>query len=384
MAARLLFTNAGNAPSNNLARSLRAGAEPVFIVGCNQDQFALKKSDADRNYVIPSADHPEWAEVLRGIMKTERLDLIIPTVDPDVESLSRARKKLGGYLFLPSASVLDLCRDKYRLTALLRRNGIDAPASYPVRDLKHVTRIFQQLRGGRPLWCRVRTGAGALGALPVQTPEQARSWIRYWKEMRGVPAKAFVLSEYLPGRDFGCQSVWKDGELVLIKTYERLSYLGMGSQPSQVSSVAALAKTVFESKVVDTCVQAIKLLDARASGVFSVDLKEDARGTPCITEIGVGRFSSATNIFDLVGKNNMAETFVRLARGLPVKIKDSYDAAPDWYMLRDLDGPPRIFHASQFADNIRSTWQGAGSGRGRSKATQRGKSGWRTFKSTRK
>jgi hypothetical protein len=365
VAARVLLTNAGNAPSNNLARSLRAGAEPVFIVGCNDDQFALKKSDADRNYVIPPANHPEWSGVLRWIMKTERLDLIIPTVDPDVESLSDARKKLGEYLFLPSASVLDLCRDKYRLIALLRRNGIDAPASYPVRDLKQVTRIFQQLRGGRPLWCRVRSGAGALGALPVRTPEQARSWIRYWKEMRGVPVSAFVLSEYLPGRDFGCQSVWKEGKPVLIKTYERLSYLGTGSQPAQVSSVAGLAKTVFESKVVDTCVRAIKLLDAKVSGVFSVDLKEDVQGTPCITEIGVGRFSSATNIFDLVGKHNMATTFVRLARGLPVKIEDGYDAAPDWYMLRDIDGPPRIFHASQFSDNILSAWQRADSRRGR-------------------
>lgn len=384
MAARLLLTNAGNAPGNNLARSLRAGAEPVFIVGCNDDQFALKKSDADRNYLIPPADHPEWGEVLRWIMKTDRLDLIIPTVDPDVDSLSRARKHLSEYLFLPSASVLEVCRDKYRLIALLRRNGVDAPASYPVKDLKHITKIFQELNGSRPLWCRVRSGAGALGALPVQTPEQARSWIQYWKEMRGIAVNAFVLSEYLPGRDFGCQSLWKEGDLVLIKTYERLSYLGMGSQPAQVSSVAALAKTVFESKVVDTCVRAIKLLDARASGVFSVDLKEDVRGTPCITEIGVGRFSSATNIFDLVGKHNMAKTFVQLARGLPVDIEDSYDAAPDWYMLRDLDGAPRIFHASQFADNIRNTWQGAASRRGRLKATERGKSGWRTFKSTRR
>lgn len=384
MAARLLFTSAGNGSSNNLVRSMRAGAGPSFIVGCNDDQFALKKSDADRNYLVPPADHPEWSEVLRWIMKTERLHLIIPTVDSDVESLSRARKTLGEYLFLPSEAVLGVSRDKYRLVSLLRRNGIDAPETYPVRDLNNVSKIFQQLKGGRPLWCRVRSGAGALGALPVQTAEQARSWIRYWKEMRGVPVAAFLLSEFLPGRDFGCQSVWRDGELVLIKTYERLSYLGMGSQPSRVSSVAGLAKTVFEPKVVDTCVRAIKLLDARASGVFSVDLKEDVRGIPCITEIGVGRFTSSTNIFDMVGKHNMARTFVQLARGLKVKIEDSYEASPDWYMMRDLDSAPRIFHASQFADNVRSTWQGAASDRGRLKTTGRGKSGWRTFKSTRR
>jgi carbamoylphosphate synthase large subunit len=382
LAARLLFTNAGNAPSNNLARSLRIGDEPVFIVGCNDDQFALKRSDADRNYVVPPADHPEWVEVLRWIIETEELDLIFPTVDSDVHSLSRERKHLDQHLFLPSARVVEICRDKYRLIALLRRNGIDAPASHPVKDLRHITGIFRKLMGSRPLWCRVRGGAGALGALPVRTPEHARSWIRYWKEMRDVPVSAFTLSEYLPGRDFGCQSLWKDGDLVLVKTYERLSYLGLGSQPARVSSVAALAKTVFESKVVDTCVRAIRLLDARASGVYSVDLKENARGIPCITEINAGRFSSATNIFDLVGKHNMAKTFVRLARGLPVDIEDSYDAAPDWYMLRNIDGAPRIFHAQEFSDNITNAWQGAGLRRGRLKATGRGRSIWRTSKSS--
>jgi len=351
LAARLLFTNAGYAPSNNLARSLRAGAEPAFIVGCNDDQFTLKRSDADRNYLVPPANHPEWGQALRRIVEAEHLSLIVPTIDSDPDSLSRVRKQIGEYLFLPRASVLELCRDKYRLTAFLRSNGVDTPASYQVKDLGHVTKIFRELRG-RPLWCRVRDGAGALGALPVRTPEHARSWIRYWKEMRDVPVPSFMLSEYLPGRDFGCQSLWNDGELVLIKTYERLSYLGMGSKPAQVSSVAALAKTVFEPKVVDTCTRAIRLLDAKVSGVFSVDLKENVRGVPCITEINAGRFSSATNIFDLVGKHNMAQSYVRLANGLPVDIESSYDAAPDWYMLRGIDGAPCIFHASEFSDNI--------------------------------
>jgi glutathione synthase/RimK-type ligase-like ATP-grasp enzyme len=381
LAARLLLTNAGYAPSNNLARSLRAGSELVFIVGCNDDQFTLKKSDADRKYLVPPADHPEWGQALRWIVETEGLDLVVPTVDSDPDSLSRVRKHLAEYLLLPPASVLELCRDKYRLIALLRANGIDAPASHEVKDLRHITRIFRELRG-RPLWCRVRDGAGALGALPVRTPEHARNWIRYWKEMRGVPVSSFMLSEYLPGRDFGCQSLWKDGELVLIKTYERLSYLGMGSRPSQVSSVAALAKTVFEPRVVDTCTRAIRLLDAKVSGVFSVDLKANVRGIPCITEINAGRFSSATNIFDLVGKHNMAKSFVRLAKGLPVDIEDSYDAAPDWYMLRGIDGAPSIFHASEFSDNIMNPLKGAGPRRDGAKATRRGNNRWQISKST--
>ena len=99
----MLFTNAGNAPSNNLARSLRAGAEPVFIVGCNDDQFILKKSDADRNYRVPPANHPEWAKALRWIVEAEGLDLILPTIDSDPDSLSR--------VLVIASKIKSACRD---------------------------------------------------------------------------------------------------------------------------------------------------------------------------------------------------------------------------------------------------------------------------------
>jgi carbamoyl-phosphate synthase large subunit len=362
MTARILVTRTGNAPGNNFARSLRAGAEPIFIVGCHDDQFALKNSTADKNYLVPPVGHPRWALSVKHIVETEAVQLIVPTVDADVIALSRARSQLRRSLFMPSSSVIETCQDKYRLIALLRDHGLDVPATYPVEDPKDVAGIFRQLGGRRPLWCRVRTGAGALGALPVKTPEQARGWIRYWSEMRGIAASSFILSEYLPGRDFGCQSLWKDGQLILIKTYERLSYLGTGSQPAEISSVAALAKTVTEPRVVETCVKAIRLLDARASGVFSVDLKENWKGAPCITEINAGRFSTATNIFDLVGKHNMAATFVRLARGDSLGLRNEYDAAEDWYMVRDIDSIPRIFHASEFFDSIEDSLQNLGLG----------------------
>ena len=35
-----------------------------------------------------------------------------------------------------------------------------------------------------------------------------------------------MIAEYLPGRDFFCQSLWQDGHLVLVKTCERVAYFG--------------------------------------------------------------------------------------------------------------------------------------------------------------
>ena len=370
MPARVLLTSAGNSPSNNLVRSLRAGPDPVFISGCHDDRFVLKNSSADKNYLIPPVSHAQWADALRHILETDGIQVIIPTVDADVTVLSHEREWLQRSLLLPSVSVIDTCQDKYSLHTVLHGLGVDVAATRPVEDLRDIPDIFRQLGDARPLWCRVRRGAGALGALPVRTPEQARNWIRYWGAMRRIPANSFILSEYLPGRDFGCQSIWKDGELILVKTYERLSYLGAGSQPAEISSVAALAKTVTDQRVADACIKAIRLLDDKASGVFSVDLKENASGIPCITEINIGRFSSATNIIDLAGTYNMAATFVRLASGQPVEFREVYDAVDDWYMLRDIDSTPKLFHASEFFDNITDSWGALGSSQARQLVTR--------------
>ena len=352
MSARLLISGAGSPASNNLIRSLRAGDPSLRLAAFHSDRFVLRRADADRRYLVPLAGHPAYRGALRRILDAEPADLLIPTSDPDVLALSRLRRKIPCRLYLPGHATIEACQDKYEMSIRLRKRGIPAPLTYPVTDLGRLDTLFRRLPARPRVWCRMRTGSGSLGAIPVTRPEQARSWIRHWQAMRRVRVDAFTLSEYLPGRDFGCQSLWKDGALILIKTYERLSYLGMGGNPGQVSSVATLAKTVRDPRVVDICARALRALDPRASGVFSVDLKENADGVPCVTDVNAGRFSSATAVYDLTGKHNMAITFVRLALGEPVDLREEYDVDEDYYVLRDVDMPAMVFHADDFFDGI--------------------------------
>jgi carbamoyl-phosphate synthase large subunit len=173
--------------------------------------------------------------------------------------------------------------------------------------------------------------------------------------MRGVPVSAFTLSEYLPGRDFNAQALWREGELILVKTCERLSYFGGGRQPSGMSSTPGLARMVVEPGVVDICTRAIQAVDPRATGVFSIDLRADAAGIPHVTEINAGRFAMITSFYDFTGRHNMAATFVRLARGERVDIAQPYDAVEDHYLVRDLDTLPGIFHADALFEGVEET-----------------------------
>jgi carbamoyl-phosphate synthase large subunit len=352
MATRVLVTGAGSGLGNNVMRSLRAADATLVIVGCSDDRFELTNSDADRDYLLPPPDRPAFAGRLARLVAREHIDVVIPTSDRDVRALARRRRRLGRRLFLPSARAIALGQDKYALAERLRAAGVPVPRTHAVRDLRSVAPLVRRLARRGRVWCRVRRGSGALGALPVRTATQARAWITYWWHMRGVPPSAFTLAEYLPGREFACQTLWRHGRLVLAKTFERLRYFGGDGQPGGVSSVASLARSVCEPAVVEVSAAAVRALDPRLSGLCNLDLKERAPGQPCVTEVNVGRFSLSTALYDLAGKHNMAAVYLRLARGEPVDLGEPYDAAPDYYLVRDVDTVPAVVHADELFEGI--------------------------------
>lgn len=350
MSARLLILSAGSGAGDNFIRSLKIGDPSLVVVGCNSSRFALKKSAADRHYLLPLS-YRAFAKALRRIIKAERIDLVIPTNDSDVFNLSEIRDKLPCRTFLPRKSVIERCQDKYDLTIFLRRHGVPAPLTYPITDVNEVEGLFRRFKPRTRLWCRIRAGSGSYGAIPVKSPEQVRSWIAYWEQMRAVEPGSFTLSEYLPGRDFCVQSVWNKGTLVLTKMAERISYMDTGS-PSGVSSAAALARTALVPRVVEACTKAVRALDAKASGMFFIDIKESADRRPCITEINAGHFATMTTIHDLTGKHNMALVYARLGLGKKVKLRNATDYAKGYHFVRCVDSLPAIVHADELLQGI--------------------------------
>ena len=64
-----------------------------------------------------------------------------------------------------------------------------------------------------------------------------------------------------------------------------------------------------------------------------------------MTEINAGRFFMAMTAFDRVLKHSIALAYVRLALGEAVDLGEAYDAVDDYYMMRDMDMEPGVFHA---------------------------------------
>ena len=345
MAARVLVMGAGTAGAENLFAAVRAGSSRFALLGCNHDRFALRNSSADVRLLVAHEGAQGFSRTLAELVEKHTIDLVVPTTDTHVRALARMRRRLSSKVFLPASRIIDLCHDKCRLARALRAHGLSAPRTVPVKDLGSLRGIFARLGGGGPLWCRPRSGSCARGGGRVASASEARRWIEIWQSMQGISPRSFTLSEYLPGREILCQSVWKDGRMLVADTYERLAYFGVDNIPSGVTSLSSLAKTVREPKVMELCREAIRRLAPRASGAFSIDTKEDALNNPHITEINPGRLFMAMTVFDPVLRHNISLTYVQAALGERPDLADDYDPSEGYYMVRDMDLRPGVFHA---------------------------------------
>ena len=349
---RALVIGAGTGSSGNVIRALRAMTPPPAIVGVNHDRFTLKQSLADRNYLCPPYATSAFINTVLDLVDRERINVVMPGDDDAVKALSDARRRFPIALFLPRRATIDLCQDKYALNVFLRQRAVAAPLTYAVRSLGDVDRIFARFSRDGLLWCRARRGSRSLAAIPVASPEQARAWITQWRDLRGLKVSEFTLSEYLPGRHFIVQSVWRDGRLLLAQAVEVLSYFAAGNNPSGVFSLSSLAKTVTAPEAIEVTLRAIRAIEKRPSGTFFVELKEKMPGAPCITEINAGRFPSGVTALLAVGKHNMVGVFARAAAGEPVAIDDPHGSSEDYYLVRDIDAVPGVFSEADLLEGF--------------------------------
>ena len=351
MSARVLVLGAGGGTANNLVRALRASEAPMTILGAHHDRFVLRAAATDGRYLLPSTSHPRFADALNGLIARERIDVTLPTSDADARALAVIGSALRGHTPLPSLATIELCQDKYAFAEFLAAHGVAVPDTVALKTLDDVDAAFGTLARYPRLWCRCRRGAGGVGALLVARPDQARAWIAYWAEMRGIDVSEFTLAEHLPGRDFAGQALIADGTMIAVHVYERLSYLGGAAAPTAVG-LAALGRRIADRRVSDLVSAAVRAIEPQASGVFCFDARENADGVPCLTEINAGRFGLSAILLDLAGGANVAATYVRLARGERVEPFVEPERVGDWYFVRDYDGVPAVARADDFFDGI--------------------------------
>jgi carbamoyl-phosphate synthase large subunit len=336
---RILVTGAGGSAAANFIKCLRMADEDFYLVGSDIDERHLALCEGlDAKYLVPRCDDPSYIKKINQLVAAEKIEFLHPQPDVEVSFISENREKFKAKTYLPSQEAIRICQSKIALAEGLREAEVPVPESYLIEnegDLESAVKTLLPKAG--KVWLRAIRGAGSKASLPITEFEHGKMWIGYWAKMKGVGWGDFMACEFLPGREFAFQSIWRNGEIVTSQARERLEYFFGHLMPSGQTSTPSVARTVHRDDVNQTTTAAVKLVDSQATGVFCADIKENVDGVPCVTEINAGRFFTTSNFFAEAG-SNMPYYYVKMAYGEELPDLPEYSPIPEnWYWIRNLD-----------------------------------------------
>ena len=328
---RVLVTGAGGPAGIGVTRSLKvAGYE---VVGTDCDKWSLHFAETSRKYLVPRADDPTYIARINDIIQREGVDFLHAQPDPEVAVVSEGRYLIRAKTMLPKPEVVVVCQDKMLTNRRLLGTGVPIPKTV---DLRGESLHDASLILGSEFWVRDRRGAAGRGAWHVK-PGRAREAEAWVSANNGW--STYIASEYLPGACVTWQSVWCDGELVCAQSRERLEWAMPNRSPSGVTGVTGVARTISRSDVAEIGEACVRALDLRPNGIYGVDMKEDRKGTPRVTEVNIGRFFTTIEFFTQMGLN-MPDLYVRA--GMGQRWKEPERLPDDWYWIRSMDSLPRL------------------------------------------
>jgi hypothetical protein len=334
----LLLGCDGNA-GINYAKSIWAADKTVEIIGTGFSKYHINAA-RDAGIEATLVDPNQWT-------KKEKRRFIFDAIDYGVEFIHAQ----------PEEEVRDLCFLQYEEEIKRRSFGKNINewtlfddkwatmqsagiVSYSFPEVKQHPRYFNYLlRKNNKVWIRARGGAGSKWALPVMTFQQAENWVSYLSISQGAKPTDFILSEYLPGKEFAVQLFYIDGELIHCQARERVEHHFAKQMVSGQSSTPSVARTVDNPHI--SFYAASCVLDAvkKPNGIYGVDMRLDSQDTPVMTEINYGRYFTTSNFFASIGVNTPYEEYLYVISGkMPEKRIDQ--VKDEMYWIRGLDHEP--------------------------------------------
>ncbi|MEM3622911.1 MAG: ATP-grasp domain-containing protein [Candidatus Bathyarchaeia archaeon] len=343
---RILVTGAGGPAGVNFIMSLRIAPERIHMVGTEANEYYLYLAPVDKRYLVPKATDTDYIDRLNEIIRKEAIEFVHAQPDVEVAVISEKREKLNATTFLPSKDTVRKCQDKLNSAKIWQKNGVPVARVKELYSESDIDKAFDEF--GSPIWIRARHGAGGRGSTPAHNRETALAWISYWKYRK--MDWEFIAQEYLPGRNLGFHSLWKDGELVVSMARERVEYIYPSLAPSGVTGTPSVQRTIHSETVNDIGTKAVLAIDPNFSGIACVDLKENKEGVPCVTEINAGRMFTTSFFFSYASKMlhknyyaNIPYLYVKLAYNENIPKIPKYNVLPEnIYWIRHIDAPARL------------------------------------------
>lgn len=189
----ILITSAGR--RNQLIDCFRASARELgvdlrFVAADINPHLSSACAVADRNFSVPRCTDPAYIDAVLAICREEKVDLVVPTIDPELTPLSRhqtAFSALGTQVVISSPAVTMLAHDKHATNRVLGAAGVPVPRTVCLRDFLQDS---QQLAW--PVIAKPNAGSASVGIVRPRSIE----------DLVNLPSADYIVQERWEGREY--------------------------------------------------------------------------------------------------------------------------------------------------------------------------------------
>lgn len=338
---KIIITGACAVSARSVLRSLKMSrlfgdAEFIGWDMCNL-LYGMYEGIFDRIYKVPAVSDETYRTVIETILDKEKPDAVI--VVPEVEVLYWAEHPFDVPHIVPPRHFAKLVISKERLFQALKNTRL-VPKNETVSAEKIESNDFVNPLGF-PVW--IRDGAAGTasgkGSFKATCYDDLRAWV---KINQGI--HQFQLSEFLPGGNYGCFCLFKNGRLVKMAQAERMEYIMAKVAVSGITGNTSKGRLINNEQIKQTALDAIERICNETgevmTGLVVVDMKGDVDNVPVITEINI-RHVAFSSSFAAAGFN-LSEFQLLLALGRDEDISSEVEKIfpPHNLILRDVDGAP--------------------------------------------
>jgi carbamoyl-phosphate synthase large subunit len=135
----VLFTCIGRRVSllNSFRRAARQLQINAHFLGTDTTELSSALQMCDKGFLVKPVTDADYIKQLLTIVKTNKVKLLVPTVDLDLKLLAQNKPKfaaMGCCVLVSTPDVIDICQDKRKTHRFLLKNGFDTPLTVSVRS----------------------------------------------------------------------------------------------------------------------------------------------------------------------------------------------------------------------------------------------------------
>lgn len=189
----VLITSAGR--RNQLISCFRAsacdlGVDLRVVATDISPRLSAACAVADQSYVVPRCTDPAYIDALLGICQAEKVDLLVPTIDPELTPISCRHtefESLGSRVAISSPEVTALANSKHATCRVLGASGVTVPRTMWLQEYLAAPQLLAW-----PIIAKPNAGSASVGLVRPHSIE----------DLKNLPAKDYVVQEQCDGLEY--------------------------------------------------------------------------------------------------------------------------------------------------------------------------------------